>query len=192
MKADIRLNKLNKVITLSLLDIDQYKLIFNDSPRRIDMLRNTADSFFYFYKEYFWRRMFIDVSRITDAPGIGKNKNLTISLYEELAQNLKLDEYDIIVKNNNEVRKLVKRFRRIRNKITAHMDMDYATGKKKFDSDPDGLIKVEMIYNILKENNKIFQNVYEDLLPIGYEIGPTGDAQDLMRYLWKGYTAEKQ
>jgi hypothetical protein len=191
MKADIHLNKLHKIITLSLLDINQYKLIFDDTPRRMEMLRNTANSFFYFYKEYFWRRMFIDISKLTDYPGTGKNKNLTISLYEELTQKLKLKEYDIIVKNNKEIRKLAKRFREIRNKITAHMDIDFAIGNNKFESDPNALIKVEKIYELLMENSKVFRDIYEDLLPIGYAIGPEGDAQDLMRYLRKGYELER-
>ena len=72
------------------------------------------------------------------------------------------------------------------------MDIEYATGKKKFESDPEALLKIEKIYDILKENYMIFRKVYDDLLPIGYAIGPNGDAQDLMRYLRKGYNAEQQ
>jgi len=192
MKADIRLNKLHKIITLSWYDIQQYKLIFDDTERRINMLRNTANSFFYFYKEYFWRRMFTDISKITENAGRGKNKKLTISLYEELANKLELENKDQIIQNNCEIRKLSERFIKIRNKVTVHTDMKYAKGELPLESDPDALIKVEKIYMLLMENAKIFINVYEDLPPIVYAIGPEGDAQDLMRYLRKGYNSEQQ
>jgi hypothetical protein len=192
MKTDIRLNKLHTIITLSWHDIQQYKLIFNDTPRRMEMLRNTANSFFYFYKEYFWRRMFTDISKITENAGKGKNKKLTISLYEELANKLELENKHQIIKNNCEIRKLSERFVTIRNKVTVHTDMKYAKGVLPLESDPDALNKVEKIYMLLMENAKVFMSVYEDLLPIGYVIGPEGDAQDLMKYLRKGYNVEQQ
>lgn len=192
MKADIRLNKLHKVITLSLYDIDQYKYIFNDTPRRMDLLRNTANSFFYFYKVYFWRRMYTDIARFSENAGKGRTKKLTITLYEELAKKLDLDKYDIIVSNNIEIRKLAEPFIFVRNKITVHNDTKYAKEELKIDSDQDALLKIEKIFDILKENAGYFRETYKDMLPIGYVIGPTGDAQNLMRYLWKGYNAEKQ
>lgn len=192
MKADICLNKLHTIITNSWHDINQYKLIFNDTPRRMEMLRKTTNSFFYFYKVYFWRRMYTDITKITENAGKGRSKKLTITLYEELAKKLELDEYDIIVNNNIEIRKLAEPFVFVRNKITVHNDMKYAKEELKIDSDPKALLKIEKIFGYLEKNAKYFYNIYEDLLPIGYAIGPIGDAQDLMRYLRKGYNAEKQ
>jgi len=136
--------------------------------------------------------MYTDIARITENAGKGNSKKITITLYEELAKKLDLDEYGIIVSNNIEIRKLAEPFVLVRNKITVHNDMKYAKEELKINSDPDALLKVEKIFDILKENAGYFRETYEDLLPIGYAIGPRGDAQDLMRYLWKGYNAEQQ
>ncbi|MFO7841179.1 MAG: hypothetical protein R6V48_03340 [Fidelibacterota bacterium] len=189
MEATIELKKIVEVVALGNFDLEQYKTIFINDPRRIDLLENTAHAFFNFLRRYYWDRFAIDISRITDVRFQNKGENLTIDIFEEIAEKNDFDFIEEIKINNKKIRELAKYFRERRNKITAHIDIKYATGRIEFIPDTKALQKVEEIYNLLKRTIFHFYKIYEAQLPPVDILIVQGDAHDLMKYLRKGYNA---
>jgi len=193
METDKNLLELHQEIFSHLYDIYQYKLIFNNDPGQMKLLKSTAETFFSLYRHYFWRRICNNISVITDPPKSGKNKNITISIYEEKARELELSEYKIIFQNNILIREFAKPFRKVRNKIINHLDENIALEEKELETNSIELLRVEKIYDIIRINSGYFIPIYNDLISLEIkDTGgnlPYGDAKALIKYLRKGYDA---
>src|SRR5690606_37010258 len=56
----------------------QYRQLFGDCPDTVGLLNRTSGLFFKIVQDELWDSVLLGVSRMTDPPATGKNKNLTI------------------------------------------------------------------------------------------------------------------
>lgn len=66
--------------------VDQYKKLFLQNEKRLDLLNNTAPSFFINIERMFWNDMIISVARLMDPYEQGKNKNLSLEILIKIAK----------------------------------------------------------------------------------------------------------
>lgn len=105
----------------------QYRQLFGKDDETIRLLNRTAGLFFKIVQDELWDSVLLGISRMTDPPATGKNKNLTVLSLPPLIENDAL---------KNEVEKLceaartqAKFAREHRNKRIAHQDHDYLTDR---------------------------------------------------------------
>ena len=105
----------------------QYRQLFGDDTETVHLLNRTAGLFFKIVQDELWDSVLLGVSRMTDPPATGKNKNLTIQSLPPLITDLAL---------RTEVQSLCdKAFksadfaREHRNKRIAHQDYNYLSNR---------------------------------------------------------------
>lgn len=105
----------------------QYRQLFGTDDETIRLLNRTAGLFFKIVQDNLWDSVLLGISRMTDPPAMGKNKNITVLSLPPLIEN------DVL---RSEVEKLCeaaltqgKFAREHRNKRIAHQDHDYLTDK---------------------------------------------------------------
>ena len=104
-----------------------YRELFAESPRRIELLNESAGTFFYIIENVLLDEVQISLSKLTDPPSSGRNNNLSL---EQLQLNLQ-KHCDAILVNNcrtilNELHIQCKVFRIRRHKTLAHLDLPTA------------------------------------------------------------------
>ena len=190
MKPDKRLIELIKAIAYFKFDYKQYKTIYKYDKKRVDLLETTGHAFFVFLRKYYKQRFALLVSVLTDPAKQGNYKNLTIDIFEEIAETNNFEFKDQIISNNEKIKRLSKYFHDIRDKFLAHLNIDYLIGEKIIENDPEAIEKVSEIIELLSDSCYCFIDVYGIELPPIDPKTVKGDAQNLMRYLRKGYNAE--
>jgi hypothetical protein len=105
----------------------QYRQLFGDDAETVHLLNRTAGLFFKIVQDELWDSVLLGVSRMTDPPATGKNKNLTIQSLPPLITDLAL---------RAEVRSLCDKAvdsaefaREHRNKRIAHQDHNYLSNR---------------------------------------------------------------
>jgi hypothetical protein len=105
----------------------QYRQLFGDDAETVHLLNRTAGLFFKIVQDELWDSVLLGVSRMTDPPATGKNKNLTIQSLPPLITDLVL---------RAEVRSLCDKAvdsaefaREHRNKRIAHQDHNYLSNR---------------------------------------------------------------
>lgn len=105
----------------------QYRQLFGADDETIRLLNRTAGLFFKIVQDELWDSVLLGISRMTDPPATGRNKNLTVLSLPPLIEN------DVL---RSEVEKLceaaltqAKFAREHRNKRIAHQDHDYLTDR---------------------------------------------------------------
>jgi hypothetical protein len=192
LKPDKRLTELVNAIAYFKFDFKQYKTIYTYDERRVNLLETTAETFFIFLSKYYKQRFALIISVLTDPPKQGNHNNLTIDIFEEIAETNKFKFKDKIISNNIKIKKMSKYFHGIRDKFLAHLNVDYLIGEKILENDSEAIEKVAEIIELLTDSCYYFIDIYGAELPPIDPIIVKGDAQDLMRYLRKGYIAEQQ
>lgn len=105
----------------------QYLQLFGHDEETVHLLNRTAGLFFMIVQDELWDSVLLGISRMTDPPETGKNKNLTIQSLPPLISDLAL---------RNEVQSLcdkafesAKFAREHRNKRIAHQDHNYLSNR---------------------------------------------------------------
>lgn len=105
----------------------QYRQLFGHDEETVHLLNRTAGLFFMIVQDELWDSVLLGISRMTDPPETGKNKNLTIQSLPPLISDLAL---------RNEVQSLcdkafesAKFAREHRNKRIAHQDHNYLSNQ---------------------------------------------------------------
>jgi len=105
----------------------QYRQLFGDDTETVHLLNRTAGLFFKIVQDELWDSVLLGVSRMTDPPATGKNKNLTIQSLPPLITDLVL---------RAEVQSLCDKAldsaefaREHRNKRIAHQDHNYLSNR---------------------------------------------------------------
>jgi hypothetical protein len=105
----------------------QYRQLFGDDPDTVHLLNRTSGLFFKIVQDELWDSVLLGVSRMTDPPATGKNKNLTIQSLPPLITDSTLQI---------EARELCDRAlaaaefaREHRNKRIAHQDHNYLSNR---------------------------------------------------------------
>jgi len=62
----------------------QYRELFGTSPQRIDLLNSAAGMFFRILQDTLWEDTLLHLARLTDPPGAGAKRNLTVRALPDL------------------------------------------------------------------------------------------------------------
>ena len=103
---------------------NQYRILFAESPARIELLNDVAGFFFRVIQDVLWEDIVLHLARLTDPPqSVGKD-NLTLL---RLAEAVKEPALSLEVKNLAEQAKAAADFARVwRNRHLAHRDLALA------------------------------------------------------------------
>jgi hypothetical protein len=109
---------------VSLRDIwTQYKKLFMSSEERVTLLNHSGRWFFYLVQRLMVERMMLSLSRLSDPPEMGKNRNLTVAI---LLDDQRLDKYPEvraeIIRAVDKLQSATAAMRVHRNMLIAHLD----------------------------------------------------------------------
>src|SRR5690606_11628839 len=105
----------------------QYRQLFGADSETIKLLNRTAGLFFKIVQDELWDSVLLGVSRMTDPPATGRNKNLTILSLPPLIEDDALRAE--VEKLGEEALNHAKIAREHRNKHIAHQDQGYLTDR---------------------------------------------------------------
>lgn len=111
-----------KLVELHIL-WQQYRQLFGDDTETVHLLNRTAGLFFKIVQDELWDSVLLGISRMTDSPATGKNKNLTIQSLPPLITDLALGvEVQSLCEKAVDSAEFA---REHRNKRIAHQDHNY-------------------------------------------------------------------
>ena len=168
---------------------NQYRILFAESPARIELLNDVAGFFFRVIQDVLWEDIVLHLARLTDPPqSVGKD-NLTLL---RLAEAVKEPALSLEVKNLAEQAKAAADFARVwRNRHLAHRDLALAVDDR---ATPLPGISREKIDRALAGAgavlNKIESHFWQSEVAFAQFIQPLGDAESLAYYLQVAVDAE--
>lgn len=102
----------------------QYRQLFGSEEGTVQLLNRTAGLFFKIVQDELWDSVLLGISRMTDPPGMGKHRNLTIQSLPPLIGKQSLrTEMEILCERAVQAAEFA---REHRNKRIAHQDHGYA------------------------------------------------------------------
>lgn len=115
-----------KLVELHIL-WQQYRQPFGGDTETVHLLNRTSGLFFKIVQDELWDSVLLGVSRLTDPPATGKNKNLTIQSLAPLIEDAGLRaEIQSLCEKALDAAEFA---REHRNKRIAHQDHDYLSGR---------------------------------------------------------------
>jgi len=108
---------------------NQYQKLFSMGAKRIELLNEIAPSFFRDIQRLLWDELIVSVSKLTDPYRQGKNKNLSLGILIQLAEEYKWEfgkELIATVDAAHEAASIIREWRR---KKVAHRDLKTALSK---------------------------------------------------------------
>jgi hypothetical protein len=180
MEKNIVIDALRDQLVFDIYDFEQYKILFNDDPNQIAVMKSVADSFFLTLKRYYWDRFVINISRITDPVCQNGNNNLSIELLCIQSKTMNLNCYDTIYSNVEQIKLLAKPFRKSRNKIVGHLDLKHAIKESFLDECEDAFYRIENIYILASDSIDLFYNEKENTTYLLSSLSMPGDASSLI------------
>jgi hypothetical protein len=101
----------------------QYQQLFGAEQETVSLLNRSAGLFFKIIQDELWDSVLLGISRMTDPPAIGQNKNLTIQCLPKLLPNTAIrEEVQTLCEKAVHAAKFA---REHRNKRIAHQDHEY-------------------------------------------------------------------
>ena len=106
----------------------EYRKLYAQSDKRIDLLNATAPFFFQVVHDVLWEDVLLHIARLTDPPEQGRHKNLTLCRLPEAVPDERLaEELRDLVRVAKEQTQFA---RKHRDKRLAHSDLSLAIGVK--------------------------------------------------------------
>lgn len=113
--------------------IQYYRELFVEDSSRVDLLNQTASTFFHVVQQALFREIVVRFSSATDRAKTGGNHNLSLPFIVEKIEELQLSESSELIITLREklslIRNGVVQIRKIRDKIVAHRDLEHALRK---------------------------------------------------------------
>ncbi len=105
----------------------QYRQLFGDDTETVNLLNRAAGLFFKIVQDELWDSVLLGISRMTDRPGTGKNRNLTIQSLPPMITDLALRaELQSLCEKALDLAEFA---REHRNKRIAHQDHNYLSNR---------------------------------------------------------------
>jgi HEPN superfamily AbiU2-like protein len=172
---------------------NQYRILFAESEKRVELLNSTAGSFFHVIKKVLWDDVVLHIARLTDpAESPGKNKkNLSLSGLKPFLREppaLVLEIENLLTRAQADASFT----RDWRNRHLAHRDLDLVIGKGV--TPLDGISRENMeraLTAIRAVLNKIEWHYWQGKTEFKQVI-VRDDAESLIHYLEHAIEAEKQ
>jgi hypothetical protein len=127
---DLVLEELKNEIVNQYHEFMEFKSLYYDSEIRIKLLNKIAKTFFGELFFVLLERIILNVTKLTDPPGKGNRKNLSLEFVHDLFAKDKRypkENAEKIVRETNSVRNHVKQWR---DKMISHLDLNTAVGNK--------------------------------------------------------------
>jgi hypothetical protein len=105
----------------------EYKDLYDHNEEQIDLLNNTASSFFRIVQDMFWESVMLQLCRLTDPAKSAGKRNLSIQSLSTLVDNSIKTELDCVIQSAVESTSFCRDWR---NRRIAHRDLDLSTGKE--------------------------------------------------------------
>jgi hypothetical protein len=172
--------KLRTIIIMTKYDYLQYKTAFfgKDKTEKMYIINKTAPDFFKSLAEYYWERMIIGISKLTDPRKSGGNNNLSIAYVVLMAEE---NELKCKAEIDCEYRKClehVRNIRRYRSKIYGHIDLDIIeSGEMKVT-----LEEIEQSFRLIETIMNLYHKEVEDCTWI-FDLAGYKDIGSLFYYL---------
>jgi len=181
------LKLLSDELVSAMADLKEFKVIF--IHENLDLLNKTAPYFFIRLREFYWNRLILAASRLTDPETSSNHKNLSIMILREFSKDLpdnlnKQIEDNITIALNES-----KEIRNYRNWLISHRDLSFATLSDN-DLPTVYLESLEKVFSAIDISLNIFYHHIDDS---HYEHTPlfiTSGAQSLLYYLSLGSEIE--
>lgn len=160
--------------------VNQYKKLFLNGQKRLDLLNDTAPRFFQDIQRMFWDEMIVSVSRLMDPHNQGKHKNLSLQILTKLAKennwNFGSDISDLIDKARKKSEPVIAQ----RMKRVAHRDLPTAMREVVLDK-----VGINEIEEALSLAGQALNTVYEKLTDStwSWDLVSGHDADTLIHYL---------
>ena len=123
----------------------EYKKLYANSKKRIDLLNSTAAFFFGLIQDILWKDILLHIARLADKPKQGNYANLTILCLSNITfDKCHGSKLDVLIED---AKKQSCFARTLRNKLIAHKDLSEATDKK---ADPLPDVSRQNVENILR------------------------------------------
>lgn len=104
-----------------------YRQLYGTSSDRIDLLNNSAPTFFYFTQQIMINDIQVSLGRLTDPARMGKSENLSLEQLQERIDKFHCGEFSHNARGLlDAVHEICDQFRALRNKKLAHLDLDHA------------------------------------------------------------------
>lgn len=163
--------------------INQYKKLFLQNEKRLNLLNKTARGFFRDLQRMFWDEMIISVARLMDPYEQGKNKNLSLQTLIALAKENNWEFEPEISELVYQARKLSEPVIMHRMKRVAHRDLP--TALKKVSIDKFGIKELEDALVIAGQAlNVIYSNLTDSTW--SWSLVPEHDVDALIHHLKLG------
>tara|TARA_R110000868_G_scaffold217433_4_gene467525 strand:- start:5 stop:646 length:642 start_codon:yes stop_codon:yes gene_type:complete len=161
----------------------QYRQLFGDSTGTIELLNRTAGLFFKIIQDELWDSVLLGVSRMTDPPATGKNKNLTIQSLPLLISEpeLKAEISELCAKAVS----IAAFAREHRNKRIAHQDHNYLNNRSSNSLSGISRAAVESMLEALRDVLNFIDNHYRDSTVMYQEFVDDSGARLLIHKLSK-------
>ena len=169
----------------------EYRKLYGTSKERIELLSETAPSFFHVLQQVLWRDVLLHLARLTDPPKQREFENLTLLRLPEAVEDAQLRSdvcnlvEDVKVKTN---------FARTwRNKRIAHSDLPLALNAESEQLPGVSRANVEEALSSIRSVMNSFSNEYlGSTTAFEHVIPAPGDADALVHYLNDARWREKR
>ena len=138
----------------------QYRQLFGDTTDTVQLLNRTAGLFFKIVQDELWDSVLLGVSRMTDPPATGKNKNLTVQSLPPLITDsaLRVEAQDLCTK----AVAAAEFAREHRNKRIAHQDHNYLSNRNSNPLSGISRAAVENMLAVLRDVLNLLDNHFRD------------------------------
>ncbi len=137
----------------------EYKDLYGRSEEQIDLLNNTASSFFRIVQDMFWESVMLQLCRLTDPAKSAGKRNLSIQSFSTLVDKSIKIEMDSIIQKAIESTSFCRDWR---NRRIAHRDLDLSIGRKCAPLETVNIKKVDTAIAEIVSTVNYVHNYYED------------------------------
>jgi hypothetical protein len=167
----------------------EFKILFGTNPERIELMNQTAHSFFFHLQNTLWERTLLHIARLMDPPNSGKDKeNVTLLALPELvdlAIRPKIDDL-LQVAQQKCAFSIDWRKRRI-----AHRDLGLALKENAKPLETASRLSVNSALEAIATVLNVVESHYRESGIVAYEfvMEPPGGAKALLYFLREGLEA---
>jgi hypothetical protein len=176
---------LNDIIFLSYHN-SEYKYLFHENPKRVELLNEIAGFFFSDYQRLLMNHICLTMAKLCDPPvqGRGKFRNFTLDYLVDVSINNKWNISKALTDKLAEIRTILNPITIFRNKFLAHRDWETAVRNGE-NLDPIIYKQIEISVKMIED----FYNIYSiNIRKSQFSFKMTGgrDAKSLISWLKMG------
>jgi len=170
---------------------NQYRILFAESPGRIELLNSVAGFFFHVIQVVLWEDVVLHIARLTDPPQSAGKDNLTLL---RLADTVKEPALSLELRNLAEQAKAAADFARDwRNRHLSHRDLALAVDDRVTPLPGISREKIDRaLAGVGAVLNKVESHFWQSEIAFGQVIPPLDDAESLVHYLQAAVDAERR